>query len=234
MTSLPLSPSASPLRTAWLDVLWAWVLATGGIWAFSQLPWAWVQPNRGLVAAGLFLYIPLLIVGHRRQTFASFQKPSPLLRRSLLAYVLMSVVVFPLCIAAYYVIRRFQWCAGLHIPSGLVRCVDGPPLALSLQELGLIGVNAFFVAALPEEFFFRGFVQPRFCKVICPYQAILLTSALFALGHVILRGQPAYLLVFFPSVLFGMLRQWTGSIVAGVLFHGSCNVLVHLLRAWFS
>ena len=42
--------------------------------------------------------------------------------------------------------------------------------------------------------------------------------------------EPAALAVFFPGLLFGLLRMHTGSILAGTLFHASCNLLIDILH----
>lgn len=90
------------------------------------------------------------------------------------------------------------------------------------------------VIALPEEAFFRGYVQTRLDEVLPKtYRilgfpigpSILITSALFALGHVLTIPSPERLAVFFPSLLFGSLRTRTRGIGASVLLHALCNLL---------
>lgn len=95
-----------------------------------------------------------------------------------------------------------------------------------------------FVIALPEEAFFRGYVQTRFDAVFrrrisvltLPIGAsIVVTSALFALCHLLTIPNPARLAVFFPSLLFGALRAREGGIGAAVLLHAACNLLTAAL-----
>lgn len=100
------------------------------------------------------------------------------------------------------------------------------------------------VIALPEEAFFRGYLQTalddatparfRFRvlgAVIGP--SLLVTSAIFALGHLLTEPRLARLAVFFPSLLFGWLRARTGGIGAGLAFHAFCNLLVSFLAHGF-
>jgi hypothetical protein len=100
------------------------------------------------------------------------------------------------------------------------------------------------VIALPEEAFFRGYLQTalddatparlkfRFLgAVIGP--SLLATSAIFAFGHLLTEPRAARLAVFFPSLLFGWLRARTGGIGAGLAFHAFCNVLVGFLAHGF-
>jgi membrane protease YdiL (CAAX protease family) len=95
------------------------------------------------------------------------------------------------------------------------------------------------VVGLPEEFFYRGYVQTRLHEVfprtvrvlgtdVSPL-ALLVTSTLFALGHFLVDLDPGRLAVFFPSFLFGWIRQRRGSIGAGAIFHAMCNVIADVL-----
>jgi hypothetical protein len=54
--------------------------------------------------------------------------------------------------------------------------------------------------------------------------AILVTSAVFALGHVATIHDPGRLAVFFPSLVFGWLRARTGGVGAAIAFHALCNL----------
>jgi membrane protease YdiL (CAAX protease family) len=96
--------------------------------------------------------------------------------------------------------------------------------------------------ALPEEMFYRGYLQSKLDEVWPPKQRILgtlvgpgllVTSAIFAAGHLVTTPHPARLAVFFPSLMFGWLRARTGGVGAGILFHAACNLLtVYLGRGY--
>ena len=103
----------------------------------------------------------------------------------------------------------------------------------------------FIVVALPEEAFFRGFVQTKLDDHFRPQKteaqrrgvhlgALLLQAFLFALIHFLVDGfNPARLAVFFPGLLFGLLRARRGGIGAALVFHALCNVYGELLyRGW--
>ena len=90
------------------------------------------------------------------------------------------------------------------------------------------------VVALPEEAFFRGYLQtaldrsfPRRLRIFGADVGLglIVSSAIFAAGHLATVWNPARLAVFFPSLVFGWLRARTGGIGAGVLFHATCNLL---------
>jgi len=89
------------------------------------------------------------------------------------------------------------------------------------------------VIALPEEAFFRGYLQTSLDAAWPPRWRILgadlgpgwlVASAIFAIGHVLTIRHPARLAVFFPALVFGWMRSRTRGVGASVLFHASCNV----------
>jgi uncharacterized protein len=94
------------------------------------------------------------------------------------------------------------------------------------------------VIALPEEAFYRGYLQtalddafPKRRRILGADLglSVLLTSAVFALGHLATELDPNRLGVFFPSLLFGYLRARTGGIGASVLFHTFANLFTAFL-----
>lgn len=100
-------------------------------------------------------------------------------------------------------------------------------------------VTQLFFIALPEEYFYRGYIQTRLGDafkargtrkwwIVTPQN--LATSVLFGLGHLFIPVGgvllPGRFSVFFPSLLFGLLRERTGSITASVVYHACCNMMV--------
>jgi membrane protease YdiL (CAAX protease family) len=112
--------------------------------------------------------------------------------------------------------------------------LDPAPLApLSEEALGQL-----LVIALPEEAFYRGYLQKALDNAWPPKRrflgaplgaGILVTSALFALGHLLTQPYVGRLAVFFPALLFGWLRTRTGGIGAAVLLHASSNLFASYL-----
>jgi membrane protease YdiL (CAAX protease family) len=103
------------------------------------------------------------------------------------------------------------------IPAGL--------LAMALKNI--------FLVALPEELFYRGFLETRlerlwptrrFVLGIPLGRTVILASFLFALGHWLGEwGNPARFGPFFPAFLFSMLTRRSGSIAGAVVYHGLSN-----------
>ncbi|MBN2527868.1 MAG: CPBP family intramembrane metalloprotease [Deltaproteobacteria bacterium] len=103
-----------------------------------------------------------------------------------------------------------------------------------------VALAHFLVVALPEEFFFRGYLLGRLDDIFSTRFKMLgvkvghglwLSSLLFALGHFAVDFHPARLMVFFPALAFGYLRLKRQSIAAPILFHGCCNIFMDLFRA---
>lgn len=87
--------------------------------------------------------------------------------------------------------------------------------------------------ALPEELFWRGYVQPvlqsawsRRTGVACGLfnGGTALTTALFAAGHVLGGAGWGSLATVFPGLLFALLRNRDRSIVGPMALHWACNV----------
>lgn len=107
-------------------------------------------------------------------------------------------------------------------------------LTYVLVHLGLV--------ALPEEWFFRGYVQGRLDQVFgTPRRlfgadvgwGLLLGALTFALLHPILLPGVHRLLVFFPALLFGWLRARSGDVGAAILVHAGSNVLLAIVSRMY-
>ncbi len=111
---------------------------------------------------------------------------------------------------------------------------DGPPL-LGLLNLSLAHL---LVVALPEEAFFRGYLQTaldrRWDKALRIgglrlSLGLVVSSLLFAVGHLTTTPHLGRLAVFFPSLLFGILRDKTKGVGASIFLHAQCNVFAAVL-----
>ena len=121
-----------------------------------------------------------------------------------------------------------------------------PHLRFSLEIGPVDAANAILgqlaVIALPEEAFYRGYLQTRLGEAFPRKLRILgasigielvLASAIFALGHVATIRNPGRLAVFFPALLFGWLRARTKGVGAGIAYHALCNVFSEMLGRGF-
>lgn len=95
--------------------------------------------------------------------------------------------------------------------------------------------------ALPEEFFYRGYLQTAFlttfkqhpkCGKTAPVLAILLASLCFACAH-LPSGNVTRLLTFFPGLLFGFLRHRSGGLLGAIVCHAACNLMMAVLNVHY-
>jgi membrane protease YdiL (CAAX protease family) len=141
--------------------------------------------------------------------------------------VIVGAIVFPVYAAGYY----WWW--------EPTRSFDlaWPP------NVANVALTQLIVVALPEEAFFRGYLQTaltdltrsrlRVLGVELAPGAWLLQAALFALVHFLVEPHPARLAVFFPALLFGWLRAWRGGIGAAIALHAMSNLYSEILaRSW--
>jgi membrane protease YdiL (CAAX protease family) len=85
-------------------------------------------------------------------------------------------------------------------------------------------------AAIIEEIFYRGWLQPLFKKRVGAFWAIALSSALFALSHIFVAQTVFLFAVFFPGCVMGFLRERHGNISTSTIFHAVANVWA----VWFA
>lgn len=144
----------------------------------------------------------------------------------------------------------------LGLLKGEGKALRGAPLSKIIPALGIAFGFHIFQTAIPEEFFFRTFLQGHLASLGSDAVAIVLSSLVFGLGHIVfyLGGPKSYRLsshkISFLSalasatlnevsvgLLLGVLWARTGSLIPIVLLHAlantlpaSGNVLQHILR----
>lgn len=213
------------------------------LWRLRQIN-AFVETHLATLFAGLFLFLPTELLRYRKENFSDYGLTWGSLRQGLTYFSILSLVCFPcFCIAGYGYYRvlcpaapRIPW-----MPRNLVEFCryyrphrpswSGFDSIVNLARMTLIQL---LVVALPEEYFFRGYLQTRI-QTLWPSRihwhgiefgnAIWIAALLFSIGHLMMDLDFLRLAVFFPALLFGWLRQETQSIFAGVLFHASSNLV---------
>ncbi|MBI4588256.1 MAG: CPBP family intramembrane metalloprotease [Candidatus Rokubacteria bacterium] len=192
-----------------------------------------------LLAIAPLIYLPLVVILLRQEPLARYGLTFSSAGRALGLTALAIVIVFPPFALGFQTYGQGLFSLEsprVRSPFGWVSWLLHTPYAWSwlLQSL----LIQFCFVALPEEFFYRGYLQARLnalffgrCRLFGTRvgAALLVTSALFALHHFLINPLPQRLLVFFPALLFSWLREVTGSLLAPGLFHASCNVYTILL-----
>ncbi len=135
------------------------------------------------------------------------------------------------CAAIVFVPYYFAWRTWWHPHHAF--SIDVHPLDIGNDVLGQL-----LLVALPEEAFYRGYLQTRLDDAFPARVRVLgaplgvgvvMASLIFAVGHFVTVPVPARLAVFFPSLAFGWLRARTGGIGASLAFHAFCNIFSETL-----
>ena len=192
------------------------------------------------VATVAFLYVPLFFMRKRDEDYRDFGVTFANWRADLKWFAIFAAVIAPLYFVGYWAFAEGlksvpQWLARMISPySGEVRFRPALP-----EDFHLWVIHHFLVVALPEEFFYRGYMQERFKSKWPPTRrflgvtvgrAFLLTALLFALGHLAIF-EVWRLAVFFPALIFGWVREKTGTVMGATLLHGFFNLYEMVLRA---
>ena len=231
------------------EPLLAFVIATALAAALAAVGTAipLVRDNlHGLIAI-VFFYMPALAARRAGREFDYREvglRADPV-RLNLAVVGALSALTFPAFVGGFFLFYG-RVCA---VPaSDLARLwgglcqrwlgISGGHLRLP-PRFALLALSQLVVVAVPEELFFRGYLMERLERVWPPTRrlfgapvglALIASSALFALGHLLVIPNPQRLAVFFPALAFGWMRARTGSIAAGALFHALCNIVADVLH----
>ena len=238
---------SSPLRTALIAFGVAMALVVVCVALGRAIPF--VGANLGAVVAVVFLYVPVYFAWRRKEDLADYGFRLEPVGKGLAYGLGASAVIFPLFALAFVGFYEVVCASGslaALAPPGFCARWDGlggarwPSLGWGFAEAAFVQV---VVVALPEELFFRGFLHELCERALPPKRrflgggigwALVISSALFAVGHLAAGFDPRRLAVFFPGLLFGWMRSATGSILAGTIAHALSNLYIDLLqRAFF-
>jgi membrane protease YdiL (CAAX protease family) len=174
----------------------------------------WIPGHAVVATAAALLAAPLIFAPGRWRLRLLRPRPGRLLAGCAEGLAAAAVVLSLFLLVA--------WWAGRLEPSGL-----------ALAELTRRGLSGLLLVALPEEFFFRGYLQRtlallpggrvRLLGARCG-TGLALAAALFALAHLAVAWDPRALLVFFPGLVFGWLYARRRSVAGPVVFHAACNL----------
>jgi len=135
----------------------------------------------------------------------------------------LSLLIFPPFFVGYVAYWGLRGSVELRAPVEL--------LGLALTQVVLV--------AIPEEAYFRGYLQTALTDafppertllgVAIPVRAIVVQALAFGLLHFVVDPNPARLAVFFPGLVFGLMRTVRSGIGAAVFFHVLCNLYAETL-----
>ena len=182
----------------------------------------------------LFVYVPVWLCDWRGVDSWGYQLSIPAFRdgkswgKAFLFCLCMNLLLWP-----WYAPLYHYW----------IGMIAGKTFIGTLpQDLWLTVAYHFFYVAIPEEFFYRGYMQTRldeyYPKNISIFgtsigKGLVYSSILFAFGHSIVQLQWWHFAIFFPSLIFGWMRERSGGILAGAMFHACCNVGITILDTMY-
>lgn len=238
------APDAIPLlerRRTLAEVLIVFAvatLATAALYHVGQSV-GFIHRNLHACVALVFLVLPQIML-RRRGNIERYGFTTEPLRLNLIVAAVAVVAILPIFAVGFWALVRV---ACDHWP----RMVPGS-CAHALHPMWRMPADFFpwqipaqlVVVALPEELFFRGYVQGRLEEAFPPSRtflgarigwAWLVAAALFALGHYLVTFEPQMLTRFFPGLVFGWMFARTRSILPGTIFHAACNLIMAILGA---
>ncbi len=174
------------------------------------------------------MFIALGLLGQLMMLFtalvAAWLSPQPLALRLGLVQPATSVVQIGILIAGVLV----PFAIGMSLAYALAEVIDPDPSVAAMYEkmtLGMALPFLLFIALAPgftEELLFRGYVQRRLVERWGAGVAIVVTSLIFALFHIM----PHAVAFAFPvGIWLGMLAWKTGSVWPGIICHALINGL---------
>jgi membrane protease YdiL (CAAX protease family) len=171
-------------------------------------------------------------------------------KKALYAYAVLLIIVFPAHALALHLADYLIPVYLVAAPLALGRKINMEfhvrdiVLAVIISAAILLPFQAFFLAAkrfellgpgalavqlfgvcLPEEIFFRGFLQETFGN---NSRGVVAASLLFAVAHLpafFFSGDSFAPLTFFPSLIMGFLYLRTSGVIAPTIFHFLANVV---------
>lgn len=218
------------IETSRKHLLWELSTVTAALLLFARGLFylrhvAIIDRNMSVIIALVFIYTPIAVLGFRRRPMDFVDTSWRAFCRSVLLFLMASVIVFPPFFLAAHgwqtVVMGRHW-AGM---------ASAPTLFFVFVQV--------VVVALYEEFYFRGYFQTTMDIAFGrPWRMLgaglgwgwIITAGVFAVAHTIVYYRWWHFAIFFPALIFGYLRERTGSIVAPILFHAASNVLMD----WFA
>jgi len=182
-----------------------------------------IGPLVSTIVAVIFLYTPILVLWKRHRQITFLDRGLRAYSKSFLTFLITSAIVFPLFLIATHGWERIvlgnQWLGVASFPR---------PLEMIAYQILLV--------ALPEEFYFRGYFQSTMNRIFVRRWNILgvklgwawvFTAFIFAFSHSVVTFRWWHFAIFFPALLFGYLRERTGTITAPILFHATSNLIIY-------
>lgn len=192
-------------------------------------PWDWVRSYQAVLFTIIALYLPMMVIWLRKRSLDFMESSAGEVFNGIVFFLVVSLLIFP----PFLLLAHF-WQTNII---GLVFAGDWKLMPPSEMIIGQV-----LMVALPEEFFFRGYLQTNLNKVFGNKWRLfgvrigygwLATAVIFAAAHSIIYYQWWHFAIFFPALLFGYLRERSGGLVAPILFHALSNLVMWWLNVHY-
>ncbi len=213
--SVPVAPRrAACLLLETLSVTIAVILTIRLLTESSLSETLWFLGPAVLVAAAL---VPAIV---RKDHFPEIGLSRRKAKRILPVLARTCVVAFGATFAGLWLLKLYE----LEAPFRVARPAGGQLLSWIFYQ--------FLYVAVAEEVFFRGYLQSNLLRLASTTKcrpflqnwiSIVVCACFFAVAHIIVHGQAASALTFFPGVILGWLFIRTKSLLGPILFHGLTN-----------
>jgi hypothetical protein len=232
--------AADERRRTILEVAIVFAVATAAASALYNIGQSvgFIHRNLPALVALIFLALPQVVL-RRRGNIERYGFTTHPLGLGLTVAAVAVAVVLPLFVGGFIVAVRVACAHAPHMVPGTCSHVAHPVWRLP-TDFPILVAGQLLVVALPEELFFRGYIQGRLEEALPPTTnlfgarvgwAWILGAALFGLGHFLVTFEPQMLSRFFPGLAFGWMFARTRSILASTIFHAACNLLMAVLSA---
>ncbi len=133
-------------------------------------------------------------------------------------FLIYSILIFPVFVSSYEKIGLKNFRIGLLL--GCISSLIFVPFILNKFLIkDLLKLPYVFI----EELFFRGYLMDEMQKKDF-HITNLIVSFLFAIPHLVKDFSLLSFLTFFPSLIFGYLYYYSGSLLSPTIFHWSSNL----------
>ena len=189
----------------------------------------WLGPYIPLLVAVVLIYVPVVITKWHGEGLSYLDRSRQQWWVSVKLALLVGVILLPPFLLLNHFWQMLVYGLNFH-----PRYVIGFAWVL---------VDQLFLVAVPEEIFFRGWLQSRLNRVYPAKWKLfgvplgwswLLTAALFAVAHSLVTYHWWHFAIFFPALVFGWMREKTGTIMGSSLFHCFCNLTAYWISFNYS
>jgi membrane protease YdiL (CAAX protease family) len=227
-------------RATLVEVAIVFAIAVGAASALYNVGQSigFIHRNLHALVALVFLGLPQIVLRRRGNIERYGFTAQPVGLGLLIAGVAIALIL-PLFVGGFVIALRVACAhAPVLVPGSCFRALH--PVWKLPADFPMQAAAQLIVVALPEELFFRGYVQGRLEEAWPPTRnlfgarvgvAWILTAALFGLGHFLVTFEPQMLSRFFPGLVFGWMFARTRSILPGTIFHAACNLIMAILGA---